>query len=733
MSLAVFNGAVIRKEDLDNLNVVEGSRVTVRKNSDNSIVQIYSTNNNSDPKPNPFTADDTGAFLFWVESGTYKIEVITLTDVTELSNSIVTQIGGTGVRTPIDYGATGSGDETAIIQDYMDNEDIWLFPAFFTVSSKLQVTDRRITCLPGAGGINSIILNDTVIEFLRCNDSLLDGFRLDMSSISVNDYEDTFHDCLRVEDSERFTLANSFVTGAPVQAVNFLNCPYTKITGNTIYDSGRKQRLHPVSNISIGGALIVYNSAYAIIDSNSINRSWSTCIFYYSEASGDIQLDDNASKTVISNNNISYSQSNGIRINGETYADFNTSTAAKAVTVSGNNITDVARSCIRPNGLYHVVDGNSCTYTGQPIYGVSNIEPDGIASNHCKHGVWSNNLFFNVGAAMFLVPNNLVNYGCEDLIISNNKAVDCGYLIARAAEVAAAVNNISVSNCQSINPHFNHIQMYNTGKLYFSDLVLIGRSATPPSDTLPAFRFQDNTEITIDNCKTEGSQSAVTSVRADKLSISNCDFQSTISCIGLNNVDKVKVFSNKINFNSENIEGATGIAVDNCDYIRISDNDFESDATETTAAILIANTDEVDPLNPVTPTYGHVKNNTFDTLLGINNQTNQFDGDQFQQTGNIHVGELNQFETHLSPTIESAVSYHLRPRDSGKTVSFTLAGQILNIPDGLEVGYYVYCTGPTGFSINMTGFEILNGPTVSVGAGTFLIKKISAAFWQVSN
>ncbi len=730
MSLAVFNGSVIRKEDLDNLNIVEGSRVTIRKNSDNSIAQVYNSNDTLDPKPNPFTADDSGSFLFWVQSGTYKIEVVTLTDVIELSNSIVTSIGNTSIKSPLDYGATGSGDETAIIQQYIDSEDNWYFPIFFTVSSKLQVTDRRITCISGAGGIIANTLNDSIIEFLRCDDSTINGFRLDMTNINPDDYDDAFFDAFRVNNSKRFTLSNSWFKGAPVQCCNFLyGCTESKIISNLILDSGTKQRKHPVSNISIGGALLIYNSAKVIVSNNIISRSWSSCIYFYGDITDQPAISDKPEKSVFSSNFLHYSQSNGLRIQDDNYP---TSENSNDCVVTGNVIVDVARSSIRPNGFNHSVTGNVCTYTGSDIYGDLNLEPDGIASNHCRGGVWSGNTFNNLGASIFLVPNGLVNYGCEDLIISNNKAFDCGYLIARAGDMLAVVNNINVNNCQSFNPSWTHIQTYNTGGLQFNNIELYGKSSVVGREDLPAVRLSANESVSIDKLKTELVRDSISCVDVDKITVSNLDISSEVNGVTINSSEKVRLVNSDISFNSTNVSGATGVTVDNCDYIRISDNDFESDATETTAAILIANTDESDPLNPATPTIGHVKDNTFDALLGINNQTNQFDGDQFQQTGNIHVGELNQFETHLSPTINRNVSYIVKPRDSGKTVYFNAAGQILNIPDGLKVGYYIYVSSPVGFSVNMTGFEIINGPTVSAGANTFLIKKISTAFWQVS-
>ena len=62
MSLSLVGWSTIRRNDLDDENVAPGAKVTVRKLSDNSIVNIYRTDNLSDPQTNPFYSDSVGDF-----------------------------------------------------------------------------------------------------------------------------------------------------------------------------------------------------------------------------------------------------------------------------------------------------------------------------------------------------------------------------------------------------------------------------------------------------------------------------------------------------------------------------------------------------------------------------------------------------------------------------------------------------------------------------------------------
>ena len=728
MSLTLINQAAIREVDLDDLNVVKGAKITVRNKYNNNIAPLYNTDDLLDPKPNPFFADDVGQIEFFIDDGLYNVKALSVSDLNEIEGSVNFQVKSAiqNIKTPEDYGYTGSGDETAIIQNYMNSESTWFFPNEYTVNSKLTVTDRKITCIPAAGKIISTILNDTVIEFVRCNDSVVDGFNLDMSAINTAEYEDAFHDCFRVNNSKRFTMSNCQIVGAPVQAVNFLyGCTESKIIGNTIYDSGRKKRILPGSGISIGGGLIVFNSARCVIANNIISRSWSACIYYYGNITDNPTISDQPEKSVIEGNVLHYSQSNGLRIQDDNYPD---STGSRDCSVIGNVIVDVARSCIRPNGLNHTVTGNVCIYTGNEIYGVLNLEPDGIASNHCLNGVWSSNIFNGVGVGMFLVPNNLANYGCENLTIDNNRAVDCSYLIARAGETAAKVENINVSNCYSNNPVRTHAQMFNTGKITFSNCEFFGVGQIDPN--LPAFRFSDNTRILIDRCSTDTVRDSVNFIRCNYAKITNCDFKSKVNGIGTSSTKKMIIQNNEIEFNTDNLSGASGITANNADYIRIDSNEINSPATSSSSALLIANTDETDPANPVTPTIGHVKGNTFDTVLGINNQTNQFDGDQFQQIGNIFIGNPKEFDTDIDAMINRSSSYTIKPEDSGKTVVFSASGQILNIPAGLKVGYRIYLSLDISISATISSpIEIIRGPTISAGSQTILLKKINSTSW----
>ena len=218
MSLTLVNLAAMREVDLDDLNVVQGAKITIKNRSDNSIASIYNSDNILDVKPNPFFADSVGQIEFFIDGGLYKVNALTVTDLDELEGTANFQVkddATQNIKIPEDYGYTGSGDETAILQSYLDGESTWFFPNNYTVNSKLSVADRKVTCLPSGGSLVSTILNDTVIQFLRCDDSNINGLNLNMSSIDVNLYEDAFHDCFRVENSERFIMSSVVIWKKP--------------------------------------------------------------------------------------------------------------------------------------------------------------------------------------------------------------------------------------------------------------------------------------------------------------------------------------------------------------------------------------------------------------------------------------------------------------------------------------------------------------------------------------
>jgi len=70
-----YTGSVIRKFDSNTTgNIAQGTLVTVRKSSDNSLATLYSTNSVSSPTlPNPLTTDQNGQFWFYAEDGKYNL------------------------------------------------------------------------------------------------------------------------------------------------------------------------------------------------------------------------------------------------------------------------------------------------------------------------------------------------------------------------------------------------------------------------------------------------------------------------------------------------------------------------------------------------------------------------------------------------------------------------------------------------------------------------------------
>jgi len=70
-----YTGSIIRKFDSNTTgNISQGTLVTVRKSSDNSLATLYSTNSVSSPVlPNPLTSDQNGQFWFYADDGKYNL------------------------------------------------------------------------------------------------------------------------------------------------------------------------------------------------------------------------------------------------------------------------------------------------------------------------------------------------------------------------------------------------------------------------------------------------------------------------------------------------------------------------------------------------------------------------------------------------------------------------------------------------------------------------------------
>ncbi len=747
----------------------------------------------------PWEADiinDTQGFLqaLLSEANTTPSGNADMVGASDYLDSLKTVIGAesaSNIKVPSDspYNAQGGGaDDTAALQAYMDGEDIWYFDQDYTFTTTLTATDRKIVTIPSSGSLIGTSLTEDFIVFTRCDDSIIDGLNLDVSGLDAVAYIDAFRDAVKFDNCKNFTYQNSRIIGAPVQALNVLNgCDGAKIINNWILDAGRKQRRHAVSNISIGGGILCYNSKRVTITGNHVLKCWSTCIYYYGDAPVESNTASSPEQSILSNNILYYSQSNGIRIQDDNYdgnlADHNNNSvlgrASASCSVTGNVIIDVSRSNIRPNGVGHVVDGNVCIYTGQDIYGVSDIRADGIATNHGDGLVISNNYFKEVGAAIWLIPNGLVDFGAENIIVDNNMQVGCSYFLACAQGSTVPtgevwpVTGITATGNRSYNPRVTHIQLSDTGDTDLTDNHLIG--ANTDGNQLPAIRLFRNGNITLQENKIVDALYGVTVTTADRVIANDNKLTNTkingMSFSGItrkvnasrNDVDFGNLFdssltttnvaafaslpvtgtagtyyqtddNNKIYLwiTSSYVEqGAIGITIDNCPQIRLESNDFESDSEANNSGLLLARSiDTVDVI-------GHVKNNTFDTEIGFNNQANPCDGLNLQQDGNVSRGvTILENETKVIRWVESSVSVQASEVESGTGVCFTSGGRALTIPAGLPIGYTRYVSSVAGqdFSIvNAAGSgEILQGTLTSTGGEMLTVTKITPAHWVVS-
>lgn len=125
MAKILVNSAAIRKKDLvvvdGDLNVVEGGRVTVINVITGAAANIFDPLDENLPLSNPFTADGTGQFAFFVDAGRYKISVLTQGEAVDLDGEVtidLTESGGgilsVTTQEAKDFTDTSIGDEFII-------------------------------------------------------------------------------------------------------------------------------------------------------------------------------------------------------------------------------------------------------------------------------------------------------------------------------------------------------------------------------------------------------------------------------------------------------------------------------------------------------------------------------------------------------------------------------------------------------------------------------------------
>jgi len=120
----LINSAAIRKKDLvisdGDLNVVEGSKITVIDVVTGNAALIYDENDEDLLLSNPFTSDDTGQFAFFVNPGVYKISAETQNETELLTGEVVIDASKSLAVNPIElYGGgadkTGDANSAALI------------------------------------------------------------------------------------------------------------------------------------------------------------------------------------------------------------------------------------------------------------------------------------------------------------------------------------------------------------------------------------------------------------------------------------------------------------------------------------------------------------------------------------------------------------------------------------------------------------------------------------------
>lgn len=96
MTKLLINSAAIRKKDLvidsGDLNVVEGSSVEVIDLATGQAALLYTPDDESVLLENPFLADDSGAFSFYVDEGIYQINATTVNEIEELTGSVTVDV-----------------------------------------------------------------------------------------------------------------------------------------------------------------------------------------------------------------------------------------------------------------------------------------------------------------------------------------------------------------------------------------------------------------------------------------------------------------------------------------------------------------------------------------------------------------------------------------------------------------------------------------------------------------
>lgn len=146
MKLSLVGWASIRVNDLDEQNIVPGSKVTVYSMKDNTIVNIYKTEDINDPELNPFYSDSVGDFNFWIEPGFYRVTVLADTELVPVAGERIFEVKGdnqVGIGLITNYlNSENSNFGTAFTECCLDNHIVDLEGLTLSTSDNLVISSE---------------------------------------------------------------------------------------------------------------------------------------------------------------------------------------------------------------------------------------------------------------------------------------------------------------------------------------------------------------------------------------------------------------------------------------------------------------------------------------------------------------------------------------------------------------------------------------------------------------
>lgn len=683
-------------------------------------------------------------------------KVITLAgDVTEQDEVVVRgffvdAVSVGGMKTPMDYGAAGDGvvDDTSALQAWADAEETYyLGDNNYYFTDTLSFNDKENSVwMPSKGKLIAEVYNKTVIEFINCPNIDVNGLNIDMSMIDAASQATKFQNGVLFSFCPYGKLRNSYIYGSPSQALNVRDsCTAFEIHGNTFLDSGRLRQLNEGTGISVGGAVLVFNSSKVSITSNTIITCWSACITAYAsktEYGEPVDGWEPIEGYRISNNFIYNSQSNGIRVNSD---DFPEVESSYQNVISNNVVFNTNRTCIRTNGINILATGNVVGYDLQPIMGVEDTLPNnGFAINNGKKINIVGNTVMNCSAGFEPVVSDRYDYGIEDVNFTNNIVINCVFGVYRSGDITRRLINCNVSDNTFIHgksvatigevfPSRQIIHFRATDGLFIENNKLFGHSDT--FDFISSIYVEDSTDVYICDNKLKESDSGIQVDSCPNVIISNNKIKSNIySGISAFNCLDLAITDNNIRFNSADADNSVGLLVRDCSEIEISRNNTKSiGLTSNTSFLLLAENDG-------TITKGIITDNIYDTRGGINNQVvgGVANGADLAQFNNYDVRNRKFDNVKCKPVIESTDSVVIVGSHCGSLISYSSAtNRSTNVPDGLPIGFNLSVVNSAGnVLIKLIGSDSFanGGSTKTLPNGVKVdIVKVSDTLWTYTS